>query len=812
MTRAFGVWANVAFAFAIAMLPALPCNAAATQKGCAARALAFDDGWRFARGEVSGAEQPELEDRAWQRVSTPHDWAIAGPFDRENPSKGQGGFAPMGVGWYRKHFALPLGCGAHAVVQFDGVMANSTVWVNGHELGHRPSGYSSFRYDVTKWLNADAAQSGAAEAGARGEQQRSGENVIAVRADNAQQPSSRFYQGAGIYRHVHVFVVPAMHITGWSTVVRTASLTADGATLTVESGTHNEAAAAVVAKARVSVLDPRGRVVAKSVAGDDTPVPVGGSPKLSATLVVPRPERWDMTHPVLYRARVELLDGKHVIQTEEVPFGIRDAHFEAATGFWLNGRNVKIKGVALHSDVGALGMAAPLSLWEHRLRAMQRIGVNAIRTAHNEVAPEFLDLCDRMGMLILDEYFDQWTVAKNPYDYHLYFKDWYLRDTRDGVRRDRNHPSVIAWSAGNEIHDTPKPEIALPILKSLVDAYHAEDPTRPVTQALFRPNVSHDYQNGLADLLDVVGQNYRPNEILAAHAEKPSRKILGTENIHDRATWLAVRDNAPYSGMFVWAGTDYLGESRRWPLIGDSEGLSDRTDWPKPDALEHESWWAERPVVHMGRRVAPQPLAPTDPGYEAEQYRPKQVVFPDWSPKDRSAHTENVEVYSNCASVSLLLNSAAVGAAQALPKDAAPRTWQVPFAPGTLEARCGDGTREVLRTAGVPSRVQLALETAAPGMGFDEVAMVRATVVDANGTPVPGGALPLRFTVEGPAALLATDNADNVYSGPFPQAERTTLDGRAVAFVRRMAAGEVVRLVVHAKGLPDASLPLGRVR
>ncbi|GAA3750412.1 glycoside hydrolase family 2 TIM barrel-domain containing protein [Terriglobus aquaticus] len=782
---------------AACVLLALPCKADAKRSpdSCSARAITFDGDWRFQRGDQDGAEQPGYTDAAWQTVATPHDWAIAGPFDAANPSRGQGAFAPMGVGWYRKHFSLPLGCGTHAVVQFDGVMANSTVWINGHQLGHRPSGYSSFRYDMTEWLHKDAGA----------------DNVIAVRADNAQQPSSRFYQGAGIYRHVHLFVLPAMHITGWSTVVRTTALSADSATLTVEAGTHNEADRPVVARARITLLDPDGRVAAQAFAGDSTPVPVGGSPVLSATLTVAHPQRWDLAHPALYRARFDLLDGDRVIQMEEVPFGIRDAHFEAATGFWLNGRNLKIKGVALHSDVGALGVAAPLSLWEHRLRAMQSMGVNAIRTAHNVVAPEFLDLCDRLGLLVLDEYFDVWTVAKNPFDYHLYFRDWYLRDTRDGVRRDRNHPSIIAWSAGNEIHDTPHPEIALPILKSLVEEYHRADPTRPVTQALFRPNVSHDYQDGLADLLDVVGQNYRPNEILAAHADKPSRKILGTENIHDRATWLAVRDNPPYSGMFVWAGTDYLGESRRWPLIGDSEGLFDRTDWPKPDALEHESWWAEHPVVHVVRRIAPQPLAPTDPGYEAEQYRPRQVVFADWSPRDRSPHTEAVEVYSNCASVSLLLNGKMLETPKPLPADAAPRTWSVPFAPGTLTARCVDtaGTLDTLRTANVPARLRLTLETPPPGTGFDQVAIVRVTVVDRNGTPVPEAALPLHFSVEGAATLLATDNADNVYSGPFPQPDRATLDGRAVAFVRRSAATGRARLLVQASGLPVAVLNLG---
>ena len=201
--------------------------------------------------------------------------------------------------------------------------------------------------------------------------------------------------------------------------------------------------------------------------------------------------------------------------------------------------------------------------------------------------------------------------------------------------RDRNHPSVIAWSAGNEIHDTPHPEIAKPILAALVAQYHRDDPSRPVTQALFRPNVSHDYEDGLADLLDVVGQNYRPNEILAAHDQKPTRSILGTENIHDRDTWLAVRDHPAYSGMFVWSGTDYLGESRRWPLIGDASGLFDRTDFPKPDALEHEAWWASHPVLYIVRRVATPPKAPTDPGYELEQYRPRAIVFADWTPENR---------------------------------------------------------------------------------------------------------------------------------------------------------------------------------
>ncbi len=646
----------------------------AVRNACGREEVSLDNGWQFHLGDAPGSEQPGADEApGWKAVTLPHDWAIAGPFLPTNPSGGAGAFAPMGIGWYRKHLATPAApCSRRTVVQFDGVMANSDVWVNGIHLGHRPNGYVTFRYDLTRYLNEKPGA----------------DNVVAVRADNSEQPSSRFYQGAGIYRHVHLLLLPQLHFDSWATAVRMAQIAPEAATVKVETTLRNDDANARTAAVLVTLLDASGHEVARAAAAPK-PVAPGASVEFAASLRLRHPHLWNLDDPALYRARVEVLEGKAHEDSEEVPFGVREAHFDAATGFWLNGRNIKIKGVALHSDIGALGMAAPLSLWEHRLRAMQRMGANAVRTAHNPVAPEFLDLCDKLGLLVLDEFFDCWTVGKNRYDYHLYFPDWYLTDTRDTVRRDRNHPSIIAWSAGNEIHDTPHPDIAKPILASLIAEYHKDDPTRPVTQALFRPNASHDYEDGLADMLDVIGQNYRPDEILAAHEAKPSRKILGTENIHDRATWLAVRDHPAYSGMFLWSGTDYLGESRHWPIFGNSEGMADRTDFFKPDALERESWWADHPVVHIVRRVAPVPKAPTDPGYELEQYRPKQTTFPDWTPSDQAAHVEHVEVYSNCREVALRLNGQALGS-KMLPEDAAPRTWDVTFAPGTLEARCVD--------------------------------------------------------------------------------------------------------------------------
>ena len=258
---------------------------------------------------------------------------------------------------------------------------------------------------------------------------------------------------------------------------------------------------------------------------------------VSGTLADPR--RWDIGDPAMHQAllRVRATDGR-LLYEERVPFGIRDARFEAASGFWLNGRNIKLKGVAIHADGGPFGMAVPLAVYERRLKGLMALGVNAVRTAHHPFSPEFLDLCDRLGLIVMNEGFDMWTVAKNPQDYHLYFTDWSSIDARDFVRRDRNHPSIVIWSIGNEIHDTPYPLVAQSIITRLKDIFHAEDPTRPVTMALFRPNTTHDYENGTADLLDVVGQNYRENELAKAHADKPSRKIIGTENSKNRSSWL----------------------------------------------------------------------------------------------------------------------------------------------------------------------------------------------------------------------------------------------------------------------------------
>lgn len=617
----------------------------------------FDANWRFMRGDSFGSQLPGFNDATWQTLNVPHDWSIVGPFDESNPTKQGGAFLPAGVGWYRKHFVLPQSAAHKRIyVEFDGVMANSDVWINGAHLGQHPFGYISFRYELTGHLHfgPDAP------------------NVIAVRCDNSQEPASRWAPGAGIYRHVHLIETSDVHVQGWGTFVSTPSVSAAQATVRVQSAVTNQSTQTSDVSLHIALLAPDGKMVARVITASQA-IPADRSYTFAQLIPIPHPARWDIDHPVLYRAVVEVLERDRAVDQDSASFGIREFHFDPATGFWLNGRNFKIKGACLHAEYGAFGAAVPLDAWRHRLEALRRLGVNAIRTAHNPPAPEFLDLCDHMGFLVMDEMFDCWTVGKNPYDYHLYFDHWALTDTRDTVMRDRNHPSIILWSAGNEIHDTPQAERAHWILASLIEVFHQYDPSRPVTMALFRPNASRDYENGLADMLDVVGQNYRENEILAAHHQIPSRKIIGTENGHSREAWLALRDNPPYAGQFIWSGADYLGEAHVWPYIANSSGLLDRTDLPHADGLQRQSWWSTTPMVRIVRRVAPSAAGPTDPGEGTDPRRPRQILFADWTPTNLSPHTEDVEVYSNAEQVDLLLNGRSLGA-QAIHADASPRT------------------------------------------------------------------------------------------------------------------------------------------
>jgi len=742
--------------------------------------VAFDSDWRFSRSDPAGAEQSGFEDSNWRTLDVPHDWSIAGPFSPTNTTGGAGGFLPSGVSWYRKKFTLSEAAATQCVfIEFDGVMANSTVWINGHRLGHRPYGYVSFRYELTPHLKfGDSAT-----------------NTVAVRTDTSEQPASRWYTGAGIYRHVRLVRTAPVHIAADGIFVWTPEVFDGMATVRVNTTVTNQSDATRQIVLRTAIMNPNHREVG-SVQSTVT-ITNGSSVTIPCELGVSNPLLWDIDTPRLYQLRTRILATKpgraqeglglepleSTLDEVITPFGIRDARFTAEEGFELNGRKVRLQGVCLHHGGGAVGAAVPLSIWEQRLTTLKEFGCNAIRTAHNPVAPEFLDLCDRMGFLVMDEFFDCWTVGKNPYDYHLYFEEWSLRD-----------PSVILYSVGNEIHDTSKPALARRILAGLVEECHLNDPTRPVTQALFRPNTSGDYTNGLADLLDVVGTNYRDQELLDAQRAHPDWKIVGTEQQHNLQTWLLCRDHPSHSGQFLWTGIDYLGEARHWPRNAFASGLLDRTALPKPRAFQRQSWWTDAPMVHVVRRIRAEDVLPEDPGYGGEE-RFTQVTFADWTPRDLEPHEENVEVYSNCEEVELVLNGRSLGSLPK-PKDDAPRRWTIPFEPGHIKAIARNAAGQVvavheLQTAGKPARIQLVADRHHLNCAWDNVVVVRATVTDAHGVRIPRAADRVSFKVDGPGRIVAVDNGDCMSTEPFQATERRAYGGTCVAILRGTAPGQV---------------------
>jgi beta-galactosidase len=777
---------TLAFVLTALALPAVPCLAERT-------VTPLDRGWRFHRGEAVGAEQRAFDDAGWRTVDVPHDWSIEGPYEREAPSGRGGGYLPSGVSWYRRPFALPAAeKGRRVAIELDGVMADARVWVNGRHLGHRPNGYVSVRYDVT-----DAARYGDGDAGG---------NVLVIRTDTTLQPASRWYTGQGVYRHVRLVTTDPVHVAPYGVYVTTPETSVRGATVHVRTIVSNESAGARQVAVKLAIAGPDGREIT-SVETPARAIGAGGGGAFEHDIPLPRVRQWDLDHPDLYRATASVLVDGSPVDATAAAFGFREARFEPASGFWLNGQNVKLKGVCLHHDGGAVGAAVPLRVWERRLRRLKELGVNAVRTAHNPPDPGFLDLTDRLGLLVMDEIWDAWTIGKNHANYgvHLLFPEWWERDTRDTVQRDRNHPSVVLWSAGNEIHDTPFPDPAKRTLRGLLDVFHGHDPSRPVTQGLFRPNVSKDYENGLADMLDVVGQNYREQELVAAYAQKPTRKVIGTENRHDREVWLALRDHPFIAGQFLWPGIDYLGEED-WPRTTFVRGLLDRTGEPRAAGWERASWWSEAPMVRAFRRLAPPPRPEVDPGYDPQAPPPPPpapILRDDWTPADRAAHDEDVEVYSNADEVELTLNGRSVGV---LPKneDASPRVFRVPYAPGTLKAIARDRGREVatheLRTAGRAARVALSVEEASVTTSWEDVAHVTARIVDANGVPVPDAEHEIAFAVDGPGRVTAVDDGDPESHEPYAAASRTAFRGRVLAILRATGAGRVT-VTATAKGL-----------
>lgn len=770
----------------------------------------FDFDWSFHLGDVEAGQAPEISADNWRKLDLPHDWSVEGEIAEDNPSRSSGGFYPGGIGWYRKSFVAPAEwAGRKVAVEFDGIYWQSDVWLNGHHLGHRPNGYIGLQYDLTDHLNIG------------------GPNVLAVRADNSCQPNSRWYTGSGIYRHVWMSVTEQVHLARWSPCITTNEFSSDEASLTVTSTASNDTGSACEVAVRSTVLDPSGCAVAtvESVQAID-----GGSEhSFRQELTFENPDLWSPDAPNLYTFRSEVLSEGKVVDGIDTPFGIRSVVFDADRGLIFNGEPVKMKGVCEHHDAGCLGVAVPDAVLARRLRILKDMGCNAIRTAHNPPSPVLLDMCDRMGFLVIDEVFDEWTVAKTPHGYSTLFEQWWERDVSDWISQDRNHACVILWSVGNEIREQFSP-VGVKVARKLIDAIAELDPSRPVTCGC---NWLEKEEVWMASEFEVIGINGGGGGCFQYenyHRENPGWRLFASEvphtlqtrgvyktvsnyrdkdpaggimktpdlaepevfddvnphyrssydnayvRINCRDSWAATSKNDFIAGEFRWSGFDYLGESCGWPRRSWNFGVIDLCGFPKDAYYFYQSRWTSEPMVH---------------------------ILPHWTWPGKEGTEIPVVAYSNCQEVELFLNGESLGRKSIEGK--MDLTWMVPYEPGTLKAVAyKDGTPVAEKqyvTAGKPAAIALTPDRRAIDADGQDVVHVTVEIVDEAGNFVPHADNRVRFEVSGPGGIIGVDNGDPLDLELTKADNRKAFFGMCLAIVQSTTEAGTIRIAASSDSL-----------
>ena len=784
--------------------------------------------------------QAGFDDGAWRKLNLPHDWGIEGSFKQELP--GDTGKLPWsGVGWYRKHFtAEQADAGQRFYLDVDGAMAYAAVWLNGQFVGGWPYGYASFRLDLTPYVKWGA------------------ENVIAIRLDNP-PASSRWYPGGGIYRNLWLVKTAAVHMAHWGTFVTTPAISKDMATVNVDFVIENDSPdkIEVSVSTRIYELGADGRAGASPVATSDTLLvdidpAKGRTAARSNLLTIGKPRLWDLQHPNRYMAVTSIDQSGKIVERYETPFGLRTIRFDPDQGFLLNGEHVRINGVCDHHDLGALGAAVNPRALERQVQLLQEMGCNAIRTSHNPPAPELLDICDRLGMLVMDEAFDCWRIGKTPNDYHLLFDDWAEKDLRTLVRRDRNHPSVILWSIGNEIREQGDAE-GWKLAAHLAGIVREEDRSRPVTSACSYTDAGY---NGFQTTLDVLGYNYKPNEYRPFHAQHPVIPVVGSETascVSSRGEYFfPVSDNkaegranfqvssydlcappwawppdvefrgldeAPFAaGEFVWTGFDYLGEPT--PYGRDSSILLNFSDSAEQAKMAQE-------LKELGKITVPSrssyfgilDLA----GFKKDRFfiyqarwRPDFAMahlLPHWNWPDRVGQVTPVMVYTSGDEAELFLNGRSLGRKKLEPLQYRLRWDDVKYQPGELKVvtyKHGQKWAEdVVRTTGAAMKIALAADRAAFKADGSDLAFVTVTITDADGLLVPRSSNLVKFELSGPGEIAAVDNGDATSFESFQAQERHAYNGLALVVVRTKAGESgAITLKAQADGLAPAEVTL----
>jgi beta-galactosidase len=775
----------------------------------------FNEGWKFYKGDIPGAEKTPADTGSWRPVRLPHDWSIEGPFSEQWASAT--GYLPGGIGWYKKTFTAPAAWRSKKVfIYFDGVYKNSTVWLNGHLLGNRPNGWIPFEYELTRYLNT------------------AGPNTLAVKVDHTGFADARWYTGSGIYRNVYLKVAEPVHIATWgvrfSTPVVSQKEARANTGVIIINQSGKDGAVTVI-----SVLkDAKGAIVARS--STRVNAKAGDSTAAKLSFAISQPQLWSVDRPALYSLTVSLQANGRPTDTWTEPVGIRKIRIDADSGFFLNDRNLKLKGVCLHDDAGALGVAVPEAVWRRRLQTLKEGGCNSIRMSHNPHADYFYRLCDELGFLVLDEAFDEWEFGKNKWiqgwnagkpgkdGYHEYFKEWAHKDLRDMVLRNYNHPSIIAWSIGNEI-DYPNDPYTSEVLsqgnnpqiygrgyspgnppvsrlgdlsKELVQVVKQYDTTRPVTAALAGVVMSNT--TSYPENLDWVGYNYQEYRYADDHKQYPGRIIYGSENGMQLKAWDAVDSNLFISAQYLWTGIDYLGEAGKWPQRSNGAGLLDLAGFPKPEYYFRQSLWSSKPMIYIGTSPIPRE---EDRGIWSQKRAEARWNY-------RQGDKLRVNCFTNCTEAELFLNGQSLGKKALSSFPARVIYWDVDYAAGDLKVigynKGRALTNYTLQTAGPAYAIKVVAE--GDTVGKTGLTGLAISIVDKGGNRVPNADNEVSLSIDGAAVLLGIESGDSRSHEDYKAAHRKAYNGRLKAYLQLTNKTKATIMTLRSPGLQEAKIKL----
>lgn len=784
------------------------------------RKTCMDEGWKFYRGCVSNAEQPFFDDAGWRVINLPHDWSVeplplqrdgltVGPFSRLSVGGSDIGQTVGGEGWYRKKFVIqPEDADKVHTLYFEGAYNQAEVWINGRKACFNPYGYIPFKINLNEYCKVPGEV-----------------NTIAVKVINEGQ-NSRWYAGSGIYRHVWLIKTDKVHLDEWDTFVDASKVQGRKAEVKLHTVVHNADMKEEDVELLVSLVSPQGKEVCSSAklikmdGNDETAV--------SLSFLIDKPSLWSVETPNLYAASITVKSGNEVSDAIRIPFGIRTLEFSAGEGFLLNGKPLKLYGGCLHHDNGLLGAVAIDRAEERKVELMKANGYNAVRCSHNLPSEHFLHTCDRLGLLVIDEVFDQWQQPKRPEDYHRYFDEWGEHDMSVMIRRDRNHPSIILWSIGNEIAERAD-SIGVEIARKLAGLVKGLDDTRPITAAINsfwdRGHFTWEKDSERAfRYLDVSGYNYLWGEYEKDHEKFPDRVMYGSESVpKDAAQNWNLIDRHPYLvGDFVWTAIDYLGEAGLGHTLelAPGEGGTHLMGWPwynawcgdidlcgdkKPQSYYRDVLWRQREIS-----MAVQP--PVAPGKreDVSVWGWKNELL-SWNWQGREGQAMTVNVYSRAPKVKLYLNGKPVGEKEVNP-DTYTASFEVPYEPGQLKAvnlmKKKETASAVLTTAGAPACIRLTADRLRIKADRNDLAYVKIEVLDKDGLPVPDSVLPLKIGFSGKGSVIASGNGSMNDMESFRSLTPKTFRGKAIAIVQPTGEEGTVRLTVSAEGLPEASVEI----